>query len=88
MRYYSIEEMIENLVRIRYKKGDNHNITIQSTFIKEKEKWFYILDFDAYSTNVKKESIDIRINTLHEIILKEFHSLITDDCREKLRRGG
>lgn len=87
MKYYSIGEMNENLVRIRHKKGDNNNITIQSTFIKEEDTWFYILDFDAYSTKVRNESLNYRINTLHEIILKEFHSLITDECREKLRGG-
>lgn len=88
IKYYSIEEMLENIVRIRFKKGENEKIIIQSTFIRENDISYYLLDFDAYSENIKKEDLDSTISSLHEIILKEFHSLITDDCREKLRGGG
>ena len=82
---YPIESLKENIVRLIVKKQDQIEITLQSTFITENNKDYYILDFDAYLTNIEDKYIMDKANQLHEEILKEFHSLITEECRKKMR---
>lgn len=82
---YKLEELNENVVRLRVMKSKEIEITIQSTFITEDNKSFYILDFDAYSTNLDVDILSSQIESLHVEILKEFHSLITEECRQKMR---
>lgn len=82
---YPIESLNENLVRFIIKKQDQIQIILQSTFITENNKDYYILDFDAFLNNVEDKLLIEKADQLHEEILKEFHSLITDNCRIKMR---
>lgn len=82
---YPIENLSENRVRLRVKKENSIEITIQSAFITENEKKYFYLDFDAFSVNVVIDEVNSKIESLHEFILNEFHSLITDECRKKMR---
>ncbi|MEE9379222.1 MAG: TIGR04255 family protein [Candidatus Lokiarchaeia archaeon] len=82
---YKLEDLHENVVRLIVMKSKEIEITIQSTFITEDNEDFYILDFDAYSKNVDVDILDSQIESLHIEILKEFHSLITEECRKKMR---
>jgi len=82
---YPIESLKEHVVRLIIKKQEQIHIILQSTFITENDKDYYILDFDAYLTNLEDKQIIQKADQLHEEILKEFHSLITDECRKKMR---
>jgi len=82
---YPIEDLNENIVRLRVIKEDQIDIVIQSTFFTEDKKDYYILDFDAYLTEIEDINLMSKADQLHEVILKEFHSLITDDCRKMMR---
>lgn len=82
---YRIEDLSENSVRLRVKKPNSAELTIMSGFLKQDNKDYYMLDLDAFSLNVKQEDLYKNLENLHEIILKEFHSLITEDCRKKMR---
>lgn len=82
---YSIENLNENYVRFIVQKEMETQLITQAVFIIEDNKKNYILDFDAYLRNIgSTETID-KIDFLHEVILKEFHSLITDECRNRMR---
>jgi len=82
---YHIEELSQNSVRLRVKRKKSIELTIMSGFLKENDDYFYMLDFDAYSLNVMQENLYKKLENLHNVILKEFHSLITEDCRIKMR---
>ena len=82
---YRIEDLSLNSVRLRVKKPNSAELTIMSGFLKQDNKDYYMLDLDAFSLNVKQEDFYKNLENLHEIILKEFHSLITEDCRKKMR---
>ncbi|KKL89499.1 hypothetical protein LCGC14_1914040 [marine sediment metagenome] len=82
---YPIESLHENVVRLRVEKENQIKVIIQSTIITEDDKDYYILDFDAYSEDIKKNDLSEKIDLLHKEILKEFHSLITEECRKKMR---
>ena len=60
-------------------------LTVQSAFIKENNSFYYILDFDAFAANIEQNKLDSKIEELHKIILNEFHSLITEKCKEMMR---
>ncbi len=82
---YRIEDLSQNSVRLRVKKPNSAELTIMSGFLKQDNKDYYMLDFDAYSLNILQENLYETLEKLHETILKEFHSLITGDCRKKMR---
>ena len=82
---YSIEELSQNSVRLRVGKKDSIELTIMSGFLKEKDSYLYLLDFDAFSLNIKRENLYEKLEKLHNVILKEFHLLITEECRKKMR---
>jgi len=82
---YRIEDLSQNSVRLRVKKPNSIDLTIMSGFLKEDNKDYYMLDFDAFSLNVIQENLYKNLEKLHETILKEFHSLITEDSRKKMR---
>lgn len=81
---YPLENILEKLVIIRFKKG-NQKVLLQNALVEEKGIKKYVLDFDAYEESCATESYLQITDRLHEIILREFHSLITDDYRNKLR---
>lgn len=82
---YPIESLNENLVRLIIEKQDQIHIILLSTFITENNKDYYILDFDAFLNNLEDNALMEKADQLHEEILREFHSLITDNCRIKMR---
>lgn len=82
---YRVEDLSQNSIRLRVKKQNSIELTIRSVFTKEDQKDYYILDFDAFSLNIIQEDLYKTLEKLHESILKEFHSLITEDCRKKMR---
>lgn len=82
---YRIEDLSQNSVRLRVKKPNSAELTIMSGFLIQDNKDYYMLDFDAFSLNIKREDLYKNLEKLHENILKEFHSLITEDCRKKMR---
>ncbi len=82
---YKIEDLSQNSVRLRVKKPNSAEMTIMSGISIQDNKDYYTLDFDAFSLNVKQEDFYKNLEKLHENILKEFHSLITEDCRKKMR---
>ncbi|TFG18786.1 MAG: TIGR04255 family protein [Promethearchaeota archaeon] len=82
---YPIESLNENFTRLRVEKQDDIQIILQSTFINDNNVDYYILDFDAYLTNIEDKFLMEKADQLHVEILKEFHSLITDECRKKMR---
>lgn len=82
---YSVENLNENYVRFIVQKELETHLIIQAVFIIEDNKKNYILDFDANLGNVGSTEADDKIELLHEVILKEFHSLITDECRNRMR---
>ena len=81
---YPWENILEEQVILRFNK-DSRNMLLQSGLIEKKGIKKYILDFDAYEENCEVSKYLETTDRLHEIILKEFHSLITDDYRNKLR---
>ena len=85
LRNYDLDTINENYVRLNLMINEQVNLTIQTAFIKENNLNKYILDFDAFSTNIDKKDVSERIESLHEVIIKEFHSLITEKCRNKMR---
>ncbi len=82
---YPIENLDENIIRLLVKKENDVQILVQSTIITEENENFYIIDFDAFFLNLNNEEIIEKADMLHEEILKEFHSLITEECRKKMR---
>ena len=82
---YSIEELSQNSVRLRVGKKDSIELTIMSGFLKEKDSYLYLLDFDAFSLNIKRENLYEKLVKLLNVILKEFHLLITEECRKNMR---
>ena len=82
---YRVEDLSQNSIRLRVKKQNLIELTIMSIFTKEDQKDYYVLDFDAFSLNIIQEDLYKTLEKLHETILKEFHSLITEDCRKKMR---
>ena len=85
LKKYSIEDLNENYVRLIVQREMEIQLIIQSVFIIENKKKYYILDLDASSRNVGINETDDKIELFHEVILKEFHSLITEECRIKMR---
>ncbi len=82
---YTIENLTDNVVRLVVNKNDSIKVTILALSMSENDKNYYILDFDAFSTNILAEDYENTIENLHDVILHEFHSLITENCREKMR---
>ncbi len=81
---YPWENILEQRVILRFKK-DSQKLLFQSGLIEEEGIKKYLLDFDAYQENCEVRQYLEITDTLHEIILTEFHSLITDEYRNKLR---
>jgi len=82
---YKVENLSQNSIRLRVKKPNSIELTIMGVFVKEDNKDYYILDFDAFSLNIVQGDLYNTLEKLHDILLKEFHSLITEDCRKKMR---
>ena len=82
---YSIENLNENYVRLIVQKEESIELIIQTAFILENSEKFYILDFDAFCKNTGGDQIYNKIELLHDVILKEFHLLITEECRNWMR---
>lgn len=85
LKKYSIENLKENYVRLIVQKEMEIQLIIQTVFIFENNKKYYILDLDAYLRNIGIDEADDKFELSHEVILKEFHSLITEECRNKMR---
>ncbi len=81
---YPWESILEEQVILRFKK-DGRNLLLQSGLIRGKGITKYLLDFDAYEENCEVSKYLETADRLHEVVLKEFHSLITDNYRNKLR---
>jgi len=82
---YPIESLNEYFIRLRVEKQNDIQLILQSTTITEEDIDYYILDFDAYLINIEDKYLKEKIDQLHEVILQEFHSIITDECRKKMR---
>ncbi len=85
LKKYPIENLTENYVRLFLQKEMGIGLIIQSVFILEGKKKYYILDLDANLRDVGIKELNDKNEIFHEIILKEFHSLITEKCRIKMR---
>ena len=85
LKKYPIEKLNENYVRFILQKEMEIQLLIQTVFIFENNKRNYILDLNASLKNVAIDEINEKIELSHEVILNEFHSLITEECRNKMR---
>jgi uncharacterized protein (TIGR04255 family) len=82
---YPIETLSENFCRLRIKKANGIELAIQSTFEYLPEKTNYLIDLDAFVLNTNSNDLSSRLEGLHANILSEFHSLITEKWRDKMR---
>ena len=66
------------------KKGDYYIRYVES-FREENGKYFLIMDFDGYATNVKPDDFLNTTDALHKIITEEYDRTINDPVIEYMR---
>ena len=82
---YPIDDVINMACEIRTKRG-NHFLIYRETLVENSGKYSVLLDFDGYETNVPSQQYLQVTDELHEIIDKEYFSIIQDPVIEHMRR--
>jgi len=83
---YNIENIIENRIAIRIKKGDYY-LLFQCGIRKVDEVYKYVLDYDGYAMDVAANNFINITDELKKIIKKEYYSNITEEFKNYMRSG-
>ena len=81
---YDIENIIENHVAIRIKKGDYY-LLFQCGIQKFGDVYKYVLDYDGYAQDIETRNFINITDELKKMIKKEYYSNITEEFKEYMR---
>lgn len=83
---YPINDVTNMYCEIRTKRG-NHFLTYKEQLIENAGKYSILLTFDGYETNIPSPQYLQVTDELHEIIDKEYFSIIKEPVKEYMRRA-
>jgi len=67
-------------------KRGQHNFIFRENIIKNNNEMKYTMDFDGFTENIKAENYLNVLDDLHDLVNKEYESLIKEPVREYMRQ--
>lgn len=81
---YKIEDIVENHVLIRTKRG-NYYLLFQCGIRQFEGKYQYYLDYDGYANDIGTDNFIVVTDDLQKMIKKEYYSNITEKFKQYMR---